>query len=235
MMRIRLAFALSLVSVACSSGSASENFANGAGRQNHPVGEGTTSDVSPTEGTGVPGPSGSSPGMPASPTDAGPKADAGGGEGGAGDAGAADAGPANAFTGAAAFVATLGASTIKGAHPNGGNPAKADCLSGGCHGAGGNGPRFLAGGTVFTSAAATTPAAQVEVRLRNAAGVAVSTYTDANGNFFVRAGGATTLIFPANTGARNAAATRPMSATIADGACNSGGCHGGATGVIHVP
>lgn len=89
---------------------------------------------------------------------------------------------------------------------------------------------------MYTSAAGTTPAAQVEVRLRSAAGVAVSTHTDANGNFFVRAADAATLTFPANAGARNAGATRPMSATIADGACNSGGCHGGAaTGVIHVP
>jgi len=78
--------------------------------------------------------------------------------------------------------------------------------------------------------------AQVEVRLRDAAGNAVSAYTDANGSFFVRAAAAAALVFPVQTGARNAATTRAMSATIANGACNSAACHGSAaTGFIHVP
>lgn len=148
---------------------------------------------------------------------------------------AADA-STTAFTGAGAYVATTGPSTIEGAHPNGGNPAKVDCLTAGCHGAGGAGPRFAAGGTVYTSAAATAPAPRVEVRFLDADGTAVSAYTDVNGNFFLRAAAAANLAFPLRVGARDATTTRPMAATIGNGACNSAACHGGAaTGVIHVP
>lgn len=233
MKKFLLVLGLSLVAAACSAGSESELLGGAAARRNHPVGEGTATDTSATEATtdastdldgDVP--------ESTSATDGGADADA------AGDAAAKDASapPPTAFTGAAAYAATNGPSTLKGEHPNGGNPAKVDCLTSNCHGAGGSGPRFAAGGTVFTSAAGTTPAAQVEVRLRDAAGNAVSAYTDASGNFFVRAAAAAALTFPVQTGARNTATTRAMSATIANGACNSAACHGSAaTGFIHVP
>lgn len=227
-----LALGLTLVAAACSAGSESELLGGAAARRNHPVGEGTATDTSATEGTGDP-----STDLDADVPESAPASDAGA-DADASDAAPKDASapPVTAFTGAAAYVATNGPSTQKGAHPNGGNPAKVDCLTSNCHGAGGSGPRFAAGGTVFTSAAATTPAAQVEVRLRDAAGNAVSAYTDANGNFFVRAAAAAALVFPVQTGARNAAATRAMSATIANGACNSAACHGSAaTGFVHVP
>jgi hypothetical protein len=155
-----------------------------------------------------------------------------------GSSGAPDAAPAaNAFTGAAAYAAQNGPNTIKGDHPNGGDPAKADCMTGACHGAGGQGPRFLAGGSVFKDVAGTMPAPQVEVRFLDGDGTTLSAYTDANGNFFVRANGAAAnLAFPMKTGARDGTTTRPMSSSIANGACNSAACHGGAaTGVIHVP
>jgi hypothetical protein len=63
-----------MLSAACSSGSASENFANAAPRQNHPVGEGTTSDINPTESTPGAGASSNAPTNVA--TDAGADADA---------------------------------------------------------------------------------------------------------------------------------------------------------------
>ena len=231
-----LAFGLSLVAAACSAGSESELLGGAPVRRNHPIGEGTATDTSATEAAGNASTDLDADVPESAPPDATVVADA---APDAADGGAKDAGnvtPPTAFTGAGAYVATNGPSTLKGAHPNGGNPAKVDCLSSGCHGAGGAGPRFAAGGTVFTSAAATTPAAQVEVRLRDAAGKAVSAFTDANGNFFVRAADAAALVFPVQAGARNAATTQTMSATIANGACNSAACHGSAaTGFIHVP
>jgi hypothetical protein len=144
----------------------------------------------------------------------------------------------NAFTGAAAFVAKLGGSTLKTAHPfTGRNPAKHDCLDSNCHGPGGDGPTFVAGGSVFQDVAGTKPAAQIEVRLRDAAGKSVLTNTDANGNFYVRATTATAagLSFPVNAGARSATATQVMTDTIPAGNCNSSACHGGKQGWIHVP
>jgi hypothetical protein len=236
MKKALFALALSLVAAACSAGSESELLGGGPTRRNHPVGEGTATDTSGTEPTGD-----ASTDLDADVAETAPAAAEAGADAAAdaADGGAKDAGnvtPATAFTGAGAYVATSGPSTIKGAHPNGGNPAKVDCLSSGCHGAGGAGPRFAAGGTVFTSAAGTTPAAQVEVRLRDGAGKAVSAYTDAFGNFFVRAADAAAVVFPVQAGARNTASTRAMSASIANGACNSAACHGSAaTGFIHVP
>lgn len=163
-----------------------------------------------------------------------------GGDGGGNDAGSdapADAaGPANAFTGAGAFVMKTGPNTTKGDHGNGGNPAKQGCLQAACHAAGGEGPRWFAGGTVYKDKAATMPAAAVEVRLRDAAGHALITNTDNLGNFYVRAADATNaqLTFPLHVGVRDGATTKLMSATIANGDCNSAACHGGAQGFVYL-
>lgn len=138
----------------------------------------------------------------------------------------------NAFTGAAAYVAQNGPSTNKGDHGGDGNPAKRDCLGSGCHGAGGGGPRFIAGGTVFKDKAGTIPAAQIEVRLRDNNGGSLLTHTDANGNFFFRGAGVT---LPAATGVRDNATTSLMAGAISNGACNSAACHGGTQGWIHIP
>jgi hypothetical protein len=86
---LTFALALALASTACSSGSASENFANAAPRQNHPVGEGTTSDISPTEST--PGAGATSNGSTNEATDAGTDADAADASDGADARDAADA------------------------------------------------------------------------------------------------------------------------------------------------
>jgi hypothetical protein len=208
-------------------------------RYNHPLDQGV---VDSTDDAVVPPTSSDSGAVPpaapastppaASPTKATPV-----------DAGAVDAmtpSVRDAFTGAAAYVATTGASTQQGtsAHPfNQGIPAKQDCMTSSCHGPGGGGPTFVAGGTVFKDLAGSVPASQVEIRLLDADGTAVSTYTDANGNFFVKAGAATAnLTFPLQTGARDGTTTRAMSAPISAGNCNSATCHGGTgTGVIHVP
>jgi hypothetical protein len=147
------------------------------------------------------------------------------------DAGALDAGPAiNAFEGAGAFVNQAGPSARKGGHKFSGNtpttsPSKQACL--GCHSAGGGETPFSFAGTVFTTNAGTTPLANAEVRVRNAAGQATLVHTDADGNFFSRNSAAG---FPALTAARKGAALKAMSgslATAADGDCNK--CHNGTT------
>jgi hypothetical protein len=146
------------------------------------------------------------------------------------------AGGTNAFTGAAAYVPTTGRNTLRpGDHPGAGNPSKHACME--CHGPGGDGPRFFAAGSVFTDAAGTMPAAQVEVRLRDDAGKAVSTFSDKLGNFFVSAQAATTagVAFPLHAGARTSAATSTMNMALPNGDCNNASCHGGAQGFIHVP
>lgn len=158
-----------------------------------------------------------------------------GGDSGTGDGGTTPPPPppgTNAFTGAGAYVAQNGPSTIKGDHGGDGNPAKRDCLGAGCHGAGGEGPRFIAGGTVYKDKAGTMPAAQIEVRLRDNTGAAVIARTDVNGNFFFRGAGVT---LPAATGVRSGATTTLMAGAISNGACNSAACHGGAQGWIHIP
>lgn len=176
----------------------------------------------------------------AAPTDASPSADAtpaptptGSPSDAAAPSDAAVPPANNAFTGAPAYVATLGRSARKNDHGNGGNPAKLACLT--CHRAGGDGPRWFAGGTVFTNAQGTTPAARAEVRLRDGAGNAASTYTDADGNFYFTPAQAQGLSFPLQVGVRDATTTRPMAAMISIGDCSAAACHGGAPGVVHVP
>lgn len=140
----------------------------------------------------------------------------------------------NAFTGAPAYVATTGRNARKNAHGGNGNPAKLACLT--CHKAGGSGPTWFAGGTVYADAAGTTPVAQAEVRIRDAAGKAASTYTDADGNFYFTPAQATGLAFPLQVGARTGAVVRTMSAKITMGDCSASACHQtGAAGFIHVP
>lgn len=159
----------------------------------------------------------------------------------AGDARIVEAGEGgldgNAFTGAPAYVATTGPSARKAGHNFAGNvpttnPAGQSCFS--CHGPGGTAPEFLFAGTVYKDVAGTQPAAQVEVRVRDATGAARSAYTDADGNFYLLKGLNPALVAPATTGARDATTTQLMTGAINNGSCNS--CHrnGGQT-PIHVP
>jgi hypothetical protein len=151
------------------------------------------------------------------------------------DAGTDAAAPTNAFTGAAAFVAgNNNAPARNGPHQGTGGPAKLGCVVAACHGAGGSGPKWAFGGTVFTDAAGTTPAAGVQIAVRDRGGKAQIVRSNADGNFWAPAGAANPA-FPAKTGARTAAATALMDGDITDGNCN--GCHTGGAGTafIHVP
>lgn len=143
----------------------------------------------------------------------------------------------DAFKGAAAFVAGTGGNTSQLQHilkVGNLNPAQKECLN--CHGSG-NKLLMFAGGTVYKDAAGATPAASVEVRLRNATtGKAVSAYTDALGNFFVRSSEAATagVTQPVIVGVRDATTSKSMVAAPKDGGCNAGTCHGGPQGWAHL-
>lgn len=140
------------------------------------------------------------------------------------DAGA-DAGPKvdpNPFAGAPAYVNTLGPSARKTQHPfTNDNPQGRQCLN--CHDGNGNAPAMAFGGTVYTSAAATTGAARVEVRVKDKDGKAISAWSDADGNFYFLLNPNGDLNLPGHPGIRNAKGTKVMSGTVADGNCN--GCH----------
>jgi hypothetical protein len=218
MKRIAFVTVVSVLAAACG-GTGSNDLLGGSPRETQPVPGGP--DATREGGTDAGGTDASRGGIDAAD----------------GASGTPDAAPiANAFTGAGAYTAITGPGTTKDEHPNGGNPAKADCMTSSCHGAGGEGPRFVAGGTVYKDVAGTMPAPQVEVRFLDGDGTALSVHTNDDGNFFVRANGAAAnLSFPMKTGARDGTVTRLMASPIAVGSCNSTACHGGATGVIHVP
>ncbi|CAN5923877.1 hypothetical protein BH11MYX4_BH11MYX4_31110 [soil metagenome] len=136
--------------------------------------------------------------------------------------------PLTAFTGAKAFNAAgapVGDSQ-NGAHPNGGNPAGVNCMD--CHSAaGGANAKWGIAGTIYTSAAGTTPLKGAEVRVVDAAGKELAlVYSDDKGNFW-----ADTIVggVPggAKVGARNATVTKLMSTalTTQDASCQKAGCH----------
>lgn len=156
---------------------------------------------------------GSEPGDDAATTDGGSDAD--------GTDAMTDAGPlaaGNAFTGAGPYVQTTGPSTLSNRHTPA-NPAGQACLT--CHGGQRNGVRaFLFAGTIYNAEGQAVP--NVEVRVRDRLGSAVSAFSDANGNFF--APRANALAAPARAGVRNAATTKVMTNVINNGDCNS--CHG---------
>jgi hypothetical protein len=119
------------------------------------------------------------------------------------------------------------------------------CLQSGCHGAGAvQAPTFVIAGTVYKDYAGTMPYSGVEVRVQDATGRTMTTYSRQNGNFYIGGGGGQ-LAVPALVSARDGTTTRPMVTqltTTSMGSCASTGCHtvGGSpsTGAyypIHVP
>ncbi len=185
-------------------------------------------------------PSTSSPGTDPAPSEGGTRADSApqtANDAGSGiDSSAADSSPPkpkSAFDGAPGFLSQAGMSARQGGHNFNANtpktnPAGRACLN--CHG-GGGAPAFAAAGTIYDGA---KPAASVEVRAFGADGKAYSAYTDADGNFFIRAN--TQLTLPALVGVRNATSTRVMGSAAAKGNCNE--CHstaGGAGNIVVNP
>jgi hypothetical protein len=211
-MLFTLAGAITAIALACGSSSSDTSASGGAGSDSGaPMNDAAPSDA--TTGDAAASSSGS-------PGDA--SADAGTSSGSAG----------NAFTDAAPYTPMLGPSTLRPEHQAAfgtDDPAKHNCSD--CH-------LFAAAGSVFTDATGTTPVAMAEVRLRSASnGNAISTYTDANGNFFIEQSSAflAGLQFPFQGGVRTDAGVALMMTDQNDGSCNNGSCHGGSQGWAHGP
>ena len=133
------------------------------------------------------------------------------------------------FADAGAFQSRVGPTARHGPHNFPGNtpttnPAGQPCK--GCHSG------FSFGGTVYTSSGGTAPAPGVEVRVVDNAGKVFVAYTDQDGNFYIKGGGA---VFPGVTGARGAGGSLMMVSKAPNGDCNSSGCHSGGATPIYVP
>ncbi len=103
-----------------------------------------------------------------------------------------------------------------------------------CHGPGGNAPLWSLGGTLYTSAAGTSPLSGATIRVSDADGQTLDLVTAANGNFWTSA----PVAFPITVLATRCPDSVPMIAPVASpGDCNSAGCHsaGAPSGRIHLP
>jgi hypothetical protein len=160
-----------------------------------------------------------------------PQGSCGGGTTGGTDSGTAPP-PATGvvFTGAPAFSAQTGPST---------HNAGLECM--GCHGAGGSGPQFEFGGTLYDGSG--NPLSGAEVRFVYANGSSDSAYTSATGTFYQPG---TTFTGAAHVGVRNATSTQEMITALQPGAqspASTGGacsaCHCSGSGCtqpkIHLP
>ena len=110
-------------------------------------------------------------------------------------------------------------------HHNAGQSCQA-----GCHDHG-----FKLSGTLYTSAAGTTPVVGGAISVKDANGVVFDMISEANGNFYTTR----TVAFPVQVIASACPDAKPMSGAIslADGNCNKAGCHvpGVGQGAIHAP
>ncbi len=125
------------------------------------------------------------------------------------------------FTGAPAYASAPIVASAAAAHAAKGAPApgnKTACLT--CHKAGGTGPAFVFGGSVFADGDGKKGAPDIEVRVVDAKGTAVSVHSDADGNFWAKGDA---LTGPAHAGARNGVKTKLMHQPLTTGDCNS--CH----------
>lgn len=234
-MRLRPTLAaLSLAVTACTMGTGpgldlppdTEGSASSAGAANGGTGSSTEGSAADADGGGGAGGGGATGGGAGGTGGTGGTGSAdGGGGGGAGDAGlatdAATTAGAGVFAGAPAYVQTTG--------PNAHNAGKA-CFN--CHN-NGSGPNMTFGGTLYSDANGTTAVASAEVRLVDGAGATHVVYTASNGDFYLLG---SPLSGTWHTGARNAATTANMVASISSGNCN--GCHtggGGTPGRVHLP
>jgi len=107
-----------------------------------------------------------------------------------------------------------------------------DCMQAGCHAAGGDGPTFSLGGTVYTDALGAAPQVGATITIKDALGIELNLATQQNGNFY----SAAQLTPPLTTYASECPGILHMTAT-ATGNCNTGGCHDGvaATGRVYLP
>ncbi len=112
--------------------------------------------------------------------------------------------------------------------PNGNHNAGEACLT--CHD-GTGAPLFTLAGTIYTSAAGTTPLAAATVVVTDANGLELKLASATNGNFYTSA----TIAWPVTVKASKCPDELQMTSQPAVGDCN--GCHtaGAAQGRIHLP
>jgi hypothetical protein len=158
--------------------------------------------------------------------------DGGGGEGGTGA-------PPSAFDGEPAYVKTTGGPTDETGHKNNFgnlNPAGHDCMT--CHLPDATTP-FRFGGTIFPpDSGSDAGAAQIEVRVKNPDGTTMATFTNSEGNFYYFGTIGSPIQAGAIVGTRNDTLVQEMPdhLTVTSGGCNqTGTCHGGTEGTIHLP
>ncbi len=102
------------------------------------------------------------------------------------------------------------------------NPGQ-PCLD--CHRAGGEGPTFSVGGTLFRDAAGSAAVAGVTLHIVDATGKELSLVSARNGNFW----SSQPVTYPLSAAASGCPSRSTMAAPIQQGGgnCNSGGCHDG--------
>jgi hypothetical protein len=137
------------------------------------------------------------------------------------------------FSSAPAFAASSQTTTsiAAAAHAakNVAAPSKSTaCLS--CHKQGGSAPSFAFAGTIYGDKDATKGAADIEIRLTDANGAAMSVHADADGNFWAKGAA---LTGTAHVGARSAAKTRLMNQPTTSGDCNT--CHAADMPILLTP
>ncbi len=120
--------------------------------------------------------------------------------------------------------------------PSGSHRAGENCMSSGCHAAGGAGDRFYASGTVYRSGSTPLVDASVRLYIHNTNTLVAEMPTDANGNFysldpvdglFVGMG----LVSGTDVEIRGpGGALTNMPGLVTEGSCNS--CHGNTVGRI---
>jgi len=130
---------------------------------------------------------------------------------------------AGAATVSAAVFASGSTFAASGKGCSGQHNVGKDCLQ--CHG-------FAFAGTIYDGSGKALSG--VEVRVVDSTGMAISTYSCTNGNFYVQNGSFTA---PGHTAARNAASTTSMVSAMTNGGCNSCHCTGAGcvTTRIHLP
>lgn len=114
--------------------------------------------------------------------------------------------------------------TYGGGHHNTGQ----DCLQS-CHNHG-----FTLAGTLYTSPTNNTGFAGATITIRDSNNVTHDVVVQANGNFYTSAA----IAFPAVVMASACPYSAKMTATVANGRCNTAACHAqanGAAGQIHLP
>ena len=132
----------------------------------------------------------------------------------------------NPFDGAPPYAALLPDARATTMHTNakvGVIPdLKQKCLT--CHGAGGDAPRFLFGGSIYQAKDATAGAVDMEIGVVDSKGKDILVHSDQDGNFWAM--GTQTMTYPAFAAVRLGATMKPMKRKVTDATemeCNS--CH----------